>query len=173
MLPGAVWSFSPCCSHIPWTSHRLDRPFAQFSGRRFTGFTLTLLTLTATPTNGHAPCFLQPPGDHALFTRSLASHWLPLRTHSILIGRVLPPATACCEFCFSFFFLLPMFYTHSWEKRQPVREKSDLNPTPVQAAALATAVSLFCTGSDNTKVTFWQFIPQCQRENLQKWTQTG
>ena len=113
-LPGAVWSFSARYSHSPRTSHRLDRPFAQFSGRRFIGFTLTLLTLTATPTNGHAPYFLQPSGEHALFTRCPPSHWLTLRTHSIVIGRVLPPASACCEFCFSFFFsLLPMFYTHS------------------------------------------------------------
>lgn len=38
-----------------------------------------------------------------------------------------------------------MFYTHSWEKREPVKEKkkNDLNPTTVEAAALATAVSLF------------------------------
>lgn len=66
-----------------------------------------------------------------------------------------------------------MFYTHSWEKGEPVREKNDLNPTPVQAAAQATAVSLFYTGFDNKKVTFKNFIPKCHRENLQKWTPTG
>ncbi|KAK1894690.1 Krueppel-like factor 11, partial [Dissostichus eleginoides] len=64
-----------------------------FSVRQFIGFTLTLLTLQATPTNGHAPYFLQPSCEHALFTRSLLSHWLEPRTHLIVIGQVLPPAT--------------------------------------------------------------------------------
>lgn len=87
----------------------------------------------ATPTNGHAPYFLQPSYEHAVFTRSLLSHWLKLRTHSIVIGGVLPPAGACCEFCFSFFlFLRPMFYTHSWEKREPVKEKKKTTSTPPQ-----------------------------------------
>ncbi|KAF3844905.1 hypothetical protein F7725_008068 [Dissostichus mawsoni] len=66
--------------------------YVRFSVRQFIGFTLTLLTLQATPTNGHAPYFLQPSCEHALFTRSLLSHWLEPRTHLIVIGQVLPPA---------------------------------------------------------------------------------
>lgn len=117
-------------SHVPWRQHRPDRPFAYISGRRFIGFTPTLLTPEATPTNGHAPYFLQRSKEHAVFTQALLPDWLPLSTHSIVIGRVLPPAGACCEFCFSFFFstFFPVFYTHSWEKRQPVRQKNHLYP---------------------------------------------
>lgn len=97
------------------------------AGRQFIGFTLTLLTLTATPTNGHAPYFLQPSSEHALFTRSLLSHWPTLRTHSIVIGRVLPPAGACCEFCFSFFFLFSpphVLHTQLREKGASQRKKT-------------------------------------------------
>lgn len=103
----------------------------------------------ATPTNGHAPYFLQPAYEHALFTRSLLSHWLTLRTHSIVIGGVLPPASACCEFCFSFFFSFfvsppHVLHTQLREKGASQRKKkNDLNPTTAEAAALATAVSLF------------------------------
>lgn len=133
-------------SHNSWMQHRLNRPFAYLSGWQFTGFTLTLLTLMATPTNGHAPYFLQPVYGHALFTRSLLFHWLKLSTHSIVIGGVLPPAGACCEFCFSFFFCFsaPCF-THTAERKgsQSKKKKNDLNPTTAEAAALATAVSLF------------------------------
>lgn len=127
--------FPPRCSHIPWTQHRLDRPFAQFSVRQFIGFTLTLLTLQATPTNGHAPYFLQPSCEHALFTRSPLSHWLELRTHLIVIGQVLPPSSACCEFCFPFFSPPHVLHTQLREKRASQRKK---RPQPFPSADSST-----------------------------------
>ena len=144
--------------HPPRTPHTLVRPFAYFGCWRFIGFTLTPLTPRATPTDGHAPHFLQPPREHALSTRSRLSHWPRRRARRSPIGRVLPPAGACCEFCFPFFlfFSLPPFFPpprvlHTQLREEAARSEAAEKRTRVQAAALATAVSLFCTGSDNKK----------------------
>ena len=95
-----------------------------------------------------------------------------------LAGCCHPPVRVV-SFVFLFFFffvflsLLPMFYTHSWEKGEPVREKK-LDPIPAQASSTGKPPSL-CSALALTrkKVTFRHFIPQCHRENSQRWTQTG
>lgn len=77
-------------------------------------------------------------------------------------------------FLFFFFFCLssPCF-THTAERKGSQSEKKSSTLSQHRQAALATAVSLFCTGFDKKKVTFRNFIPQCHRENSQRWTQTG
>lgn len=141
-----VRAFSAGYSHPLWTQHKPERPFAQFNGSRFIGFTLTLLTLTTTPTNGHAPYFLQPPSEHALFTRSLLSYWPQLRTHSAVIGWVLPPAGACCEVCFSFFFPPPYVLHTQLRGKEASQRKKRPQPNPSTAN---------CTGNRRLFVLYW------------------
>ena len=79
------------------------------------------------------------------------------------------------SFFFSFFFfcLSSPCFTHTAERKGSQSEKKSSTLSQHRQAALATAVSLFCTGFDKKKVTFRHFIPQCHRENSQRWTQTG
>lgn len=165
-------SFLAGYSHPLWTQLKPGRPFAQFNGWRFIGFTLTLLTLTTTPTNGHAPYFLQPPSEHALFTRSLLSYWLQLRTHSAVIGWVLPPAGACCEVCFSFF-STSLCFTHTAERKGSQSEKKTTSTQTQHRQQHWQPPSLCSVLALKTKKWYKYCIPQCHRENLQRWTLKG
>lgn len=153
-LQSVTSSFTASFPHTPWTQHRPDRPFAQFSGTA-----VHRVYPDTADSHGHAhqrPRTLFPPTvQRARTVHALPP--LPLADAPHTLNCDWPSvATRRCVLWVLFFFFFSVFsspcFTHTAERKGSQSEKkNDLNPSPVQAAALATAVSLFCTGFDNKK----------------------
>lgn len=71
---------------------------------------------SVTPSNSHAPRFLQSAHSHVLITHCLRYHWTESATPLFLIGNMLPPASLLWILFLVFFsfFLVASFDSLSW-----------------------------------------------------------
>ena len=97
---------------------------------------------SVTPSNSHAPCFLQSRSSHVLITHFIRSHWTASATPLFLIGNMLPPASLLW-ILFLFFFSPSHRLIHSAEASLRYWQQQYLNVLRTHLISRLASVCFF------------------------------